>query len=81
MWDNGSTLSFVIFKKDETMKLNGRPVDLKITVVGGESKSMKSYVYKLVLHSTQGQRIEKEAYGIQTISPKIEAVALDKLAD
>ena len=53
----------------------------KITVVGGESKSMKSYVYKLVLHSTQGQRTEIEAYGIQTISSKIEAVALDKLAD
>ena len=81
MWDSGSTLSFITFKKAETMKLNGRPVDLKITVVGGESKSMKSYVYKLVLHSTQGQKTEIEAYGIQTISSKIEAVALDKLSD
>jgi len=81
MWDGGSTLSFITFKKAEAMGLKGRPVDLKITVVGGEMKAMKSRVYKLALHSPCGTTVWIEAYGIREISTRIEAVALDKIAE
>ena len=80
MWDGGSTLSFITFKKAESMGLKGRPVELNVTVVGGESKSLKSNIYNLVLHNSRGRKADIEAYGIHTISTKIEAVPLEKIA-
>ena len=80
MWDGGSTLSFITFKKAGELGLKGRPVDLKITVVGGESKAIKSRLYRFKLHNPRGSAVWLEAYGISEISTRIEAVALDRLA-
>ena len=80
MWDGGSTLSFITFTKAESLELKGLPVKLKITVVGGESKSIESYIYKLNLFDKDGKQTEIEAYGIQKISTQIEAVSLSRIA-
>ena len=63
------------------LKLKGRPVTLKITVVGGESKSIEFHLYQLTLYSPCGNQTDIEAYGIHTISTKIEAVNIDQIVD
>ena len=81
MWDGGSTLTFITFQKAKQLKLKGKPVALKITVVGGDAKSIQSQLYKLTLSSPSGHNASIEAYGIETISTRIEAVDMKHIAD
>ena len=64
LWDSGSTLSFVTFVKAKEMKLKGKPVKLGIVVVGGQSETIESQIFKLSILKQDGKVVNIEAYEI-----------------
>ena len=48
-WDSGSTMSFITFQRAMELNLVGKLITLEIFTVGGETKSINSKQYDLVL--------------------------------
>ena len=61
-------MSFVTFGKAKEMKLRGRPIKLGIVVVGGQSETIDSQIFKLSMLKEDGKVVNVEAYGIEKIS-------------
>ena len=76
MWDGGSTLSFITFRKAKELQLRGKPVTLRMVVVGAETKIIESEIYKIRLIDNKGNLIEIEVLGIDRISTPVNAIDL-----
>ena len=74
LWDGGSTLSMITFKKASEMQLKGEKVALTIIKVGGEREDIRSYLYEVPLKDADGHIVHFCAYGIKKISTEIEKI-------
>ena len=74
LWDGGSTLSMITFKKAKEMKLTGKKVKLTIVKIGGVKEHINSYQYEVPLKDQAGETVHFQAYGIQRISTAIEPI-------
>ena len=80
MWDPGSTLSFITFDlAEEELKLEGVPVELEICTVGGAVTKVNSKKYCISVFDTNGQDVQIEVLGIETISTDVEAIDLTEV--
>ena len=68
LWEAGSTLCFITFKRANELQLKGHPVKLEIVTIGGEKKLMDSAQYKLYILDEEGIEVEIEVLGINKIS-------------
>ena len=41
LWDGGSTLSLITFRKAKELQLDGKQVDLAVTKVGGKTEQTR----------------------------------------
>ena len=79
MWDPGSTLSFITFGLAKKLRLEGVPIELEICTVGGTITKVNSMKYSISLMDTNGQDIQIEVLGIETISTDVEAIDLTEV--
>ena len=79
MWDPGSTLSFITFALAKELKIEGVPVELEICTVGGKITKINSKKYSIYLIDTNGQDVQIEVLGIETISTDVEAIDLTEI--
>jgi hypothetical protein len=80
LWDNGSSLSFITFKKAAAMKLRrGRQLRLEIEKVGGEITEIDSCEYQLHLVDKNEDEVELTVLGIEKISSDISGVSSNEL--
>lgn len=79
MWDPGSTLSFITFGLAKKLGLEGVPIELEICTVGGTITKVNSMKYSISLMDTNGQDIQIEVLGIETISTDVEAIDLTEV--
>ena len=80
MWDCGASMSFITFDKAKSMKLEGKPVELTLVKVGGESENIKSCKYDLPLIDDSGKTVWFQVYGIKKITTEIQRVNLKKVS-
>ena len=59
MWDGGSTLSLITFKKAKSLNLQGRAVKLGMEVAGGGVSIVDSRLYKVRLLKEDGDTVER----------------------
>ena len=76
MWDPGSTLSFITFALARELKLEGVPIELEICTVGGAVTKVNSKKYYISVFDKNGQDVQIEVLGIETISTAVEATDL-----
>jgi len=79
MWDPGSTLSFITFALAKELKIEGVPVELEICTVCGKITKINSKKYSIYLIDTNGQDVQIEVLGIETISTDVEAIDLTEI--
>ena len=79
LWDAGSTLSFITFKKAESLKLKGcKEIKLHIEKVGGVTEEIISQEFKVRFVDSNGVDVEMTLLGIEKISSEV-AVINDKV--
>ena len=71
LWDSGSTLSFVTFKKANELNLKGTATKLHIVKVCGDMQESDSFRYTVTLRDMNGATIEISVLGIERISSEI----------
>ena len=76
LWDTGSTISMITFKKANKMQLKGKKTKLSIVKVDGASEEINSFQYSVPLVGVSGDVIFIP-YGIQRISTPIETISLE----
>ena len=79
MWDPGSTLSFITFGIAKELGVEGVPIELEICTVGGTITKVNSMKYSISLMDTNGQDVQIEVLGIETISTDVEAIDLTEV--
>ena len=80
LWDGGSTLSFITFRKAKQLNLHqDQKVRLQIEKIGGSLEEYDSYRYHLVLLNKWNQRIKISVLGIERISNNISNVNIETL--
>ena len=79
MWDPGSTLSFITFTLAKELGIEGVPVELEICTVGGKISKINSKKYYISLIDANGQDVQIEVLGIETISTDVEAIDLTEV--
>ena len=79
MWDPGSTLSFITFQLARELGLEGVPVVLEISTVGGEVTKLNSQRYSVSVFDTDGQDVRIDVLGIEKISTDIEWIDMEKV--
>ena len=80
MWDGGSTLSLITFKKAKSLNLQGESVKLGMEVAGGGISLLDSRLYKVKLLKEDGDMEEIEIFGLEKISSQIDKVGIQKVA-
>ena len=80
MWDGGSTLSLITFKKAKSLNLQGRAVKLGMEVAGGGVSIVDSRLYKVRLLKEDGDTVEIEVFGLEKISSQIDKFGMQKVA-
>ena len=70
-WDSGSTLSFITNRKAKELQLKGKPVNLSLVTVGGNTTQLESQEYRIVIYDEGGSGVEIQAIGIEKISSAI----------
>lgn len=76
LWDGGSTLSLITFKKANELQLKGKEVKLAVTKVGGETEEIASCKYELGMKDQNGKSVYVLLYGIDKISTELESIDL-----
>ena len=71
LWDTAANLSLITKQKARDMKLHGKPVELSITVAGGERNKIDSEIYNVPIIDENGNKKHVLAYGIDKITNKI----------
>jgi len=71
LWDAGSTLCFVTFDLAKELQLQGNPITLDITTVGGGCSKVNSQKYAIWIEDENGNCIKFEVFGIEKISSEI----------
>ena len=79
MWDVGSTISLINFETAELLKLSGKRIKLEITTVGGHTKTIDSYSYKIFLHDKKNRITPIEVFDIERISTDISEARIENL--
>ena len=80
LWDGGSTLSFITFRKAEELKLEKhRETQLQIERVGGDIHNCGSYRYQLKLKDRTGAVETLSVLGIDKISSDIVGINCNQL--
>ena len=74
MWDSGSTISMITFKKAKEMQLTGVKAQLSIVKVGGKKDDIESKYYEVPIRDIHGQLVKFNAYGISKISSAINQI-------
>lgn len=77
LWDGGSTLSFITFRKAKEMKLTGHKVQLQIVKVGGTVEELESYRYNIGLMDKTNTVVTISVLGIERISTDIVSINID----
>ena len=77
MWDNASSLSFIMNSKAKAEKLHGTAVELSIIKVGNTEEKISLKRYQLPLIDLQGNPVIFEVYGIENITSDIRSVNID----
>jgi hypothetical protein len=80
LWDNAASICLITYSKAKEEKLHGKQVRLLITKVGGTDERLTSHLYRVPLVNQDGKTVFIEAYGIEKITPDIQAVNLDGVA-
>ena len=80
LWDGGSTLSLITFKKAKSLNLQGRAVKLGMEVAGGGVSIVVSRLYKVRLLKGDGDTVEIEVFGFEKISSQIDKFGMQKVA-
>ena len=65
LWDAGSTISFITFKKAKMLKLQGSKEHLQIIKVGGEAEDLISCRYKLFMTDLREELVEVDVLGLE----------------
>ena len=76
LWDGGSTVSLITFKKAKELDLVGEPVNLSIVKVGGTKQEIASFVYDVPLKDVSGEEVTFRAYGIDKVSTNLAPIDL-----
>ena len=71
LWDGGNTLSLITFQKAKKLQLQGQKVRLQIVKIGGEIKEFVSCRYQQFLTDKDGESVNVEVLGIDSISTDI----------
>ena len=80
LWDSGSTLSFITFKKAHSIKLKGTGhVNLQVTKIGKMAEAFVSQKYILTLLDNHDNQIEVNVFGIDKISNDIKELNIDNV--
>ena len=74
LWDAGSTISFITFKKAKMLNLQGSKEHLQIIKVGGEAEDLISCRYKLFMTDLSEELVEVDVLGLEKISTEIKAI-------
>ena len=74
LWDGGSTLSFITFKKANELNLKGYPIQLQITKIGGTIETVNSKRYTLELEDKNNHKVNINVLGLDKISTEIEGI-------
>ena len=74
LWDGGSTLSFITFKKAKELGLNGKPVNLEVTTIGGNVNLIESILYNVTLLDERKNTVTIEILGIDKISTSMNPI-------
>jgi len=77
LWDNGSSLCFIMNKRAKAEKLKGTKTELSLVKVGGVREQLVSYKYKIPLIDKKGQELQIDVYSIDKITSDIPAVNLN----
>ena len=80
MWDSGSTVCLITFKKTRELELVGEKTMITIIKVGGEKEVIESNLYTVPIYDMSNRVEYFQAYGIQQISSTIEAIETAKYA-
>ena len=80
MWDGGSTLSLITFKKAKSLNLQGKAVKLGMEVAGEGVSIVDSRLYKVRLLKEDGDTVEIEVFGLEKISSQIDKFGMQKVA-
>ena len=57
LWDSGSTLSLITFKKAKELNLYGKEITLSIFKTGGVQETLKSFSYTLPLQDMENKAV------------------------
>ena len=79
LWDAGSTLCFITFNLAKELQLQGEPITLDITTVGGDCKKVNSQKYIICIEDKSGSLIKMEVFGIDKISTEIHKIDISHL--
>ena len=75
LWDAGSTLSFITFKKARELNLHSpKELQLQVVKVGGTIENVRSAKFKFVLVDKNGVQVNVTMLGIDKISTDILAI-------
>ena len=81
LWDGGSTLTLITFKKAKELNLKGKYAKLEMETVRGDAVTVDSSIYKVPMMDQNGNLVEIEAYGIARISSRVNRVNFETIAE
>ena len=80
LWDSGSTVSFITFKKARNLKLRSlEKVNMHITKVGGCSEIVVSERFQLTVIDNINNNIQLNVFGIDKISNDIVGINIEQI--
>ena len=80
LWDAGSTIYFITFKKAKMLNLQGSKEHLQIIKVGGEVEDLISCHYKLFMTNLSEELVEVDVLGLEKFSTEIKVIRYGEVA-